>query len=172
VQLPNGVTIGELKYDINKVLETKLSEEQVLHLIQKEFGLKETKVKGSRMDFLTDMHRCSLKMGVSTSTLHHKMKNIEEIATNVSKFLNVFWEVVPKPDEYLPELKNPCWYSNITVSKANGKFIVSSLFRSYVNRISKQRSLKVDRTTQHSIACLICCSLDFRSVALPAFTLC
>ena len=63
-----------------------------------------------------DMYKCSLAMGVSPSVLEAKRDKINLIASRASHFLNAFWEVVPK--NYLPRLKNPCWYpSNRTSQK-------------------------------------------------------
>ena len=63
-----------------------------------------------------DMYKCSLAMGVSPGVLEAKRDKINLIASRASHLLNVFWEIVPK--NYLPRLKNPCWYpSNRTSQK-------------------------------------------------------
>ena len=63
-----------------------------------------------------DMYKCSLAMGVSPGVLQAKRDKINLIASRASHFLNAFWEIVPK--NYLPRLKNPCWYpSNRTSQK-------------------------------------------------------
>ena len=57
-----------------------------------------------------DLFMCSLAMGVSPGVLESNRDKISLISSRASHFLKVFWEVVPK--NYLPELKNPCWYTN------------------------------------------------------------
>ena len=63
-----------------------------------------------------DMYKCSLALGVSPSVLGAKRDKINVISSRASHLLNAFWEIVPK--NYLPRLKNPCWYpSNRTSQK-------------------------------------------------------
>ena len=62
-----------------------------------------------------DMYKCSLAMGVSPGVLEAKRDKINLIASRASHFLNGFWEIVPK--NYLPRLKNPCWYPSNTTSQ-------------------------------------------------------
>ena len=58
-----------------------------------------------------DLYRCSLAMGVASDVLEMNRDKINLLASGASHFLNAFWEVVPK--NYLPTLKNPCWYSKV-----------------------------------------------------------
>ncbi len=91
---------------------------------------------------LQDMRRCSIGMGVSAETLDINQQNLEIIANKSARFLQAFWEVVPK--EYLPGIKNPCWYSNITIDKDAAKMINANLGQ-YVNTLPKARIPKLYR---------------------------
>ena len=83
---------------------------------------------------LGDMRRCSLGMGISAETLDTNQQKLEIIANKSARFLRAFWEVVP--GEYLPGIKSPCWYSNITIDKDAAKIISSNLGH-YLNTIPK-----------------------------------
>ncbi len=74
-----------------------------------------------------DMKRCSLAMGISPNVLEQNKHNIASIAKKAAVSLETFWEIVPKPKDYLSDYKNPCWYSNVTISKNVSKFLKAKL---------------------------------------------
>ncbi len=72
-----------------------------------------------------DMKRCSLAMGMAPNVLDQNKYNIASIAKKAAFFLETFWKIVPK--EYLSDYKNPCWYSNVTISPNVSKFLRAKL---------------------------------------------
>ncbi len=73
------------------------------------------------------MKRCSSAMGISQNVLEQNKHNIASIAKKAAVSLETFWEIVPKPKDYLSDYKNPCWYSNVTISTNVSKFLREKL---------------------------------------------
>ena len=82
-----------------------------------------------------DMQRCSLAMGISPDALSKAEIKIATIADKAAFFLKTFWEIVPK--KFLSEFKNPCWYSNVTISKNLSNYFLKTLpcYMVYKNQV-------------------------------------
>ena len=76
-----------------------------------------------------DMQKCSYNLGVPTKVLRREQDKLLRIANKAAIFLSAFWEVVPRPSGYLPGVRNPCWYSNLTIDRDDRTMLVTRLFQ-------------------------------------------
>ena len=74
---------------------------------------------------INDMQRCSLAMGISPDAVNKAEIKIAAIADKAAFFLKTFWEIVPK--KFLSEFKNPCWYSDVTISQRLSNYFNETL---------------------------------------------
>ena len=74
---------------------------------------KEVKMK-KKQSLVEDMMRCSLAMGMSRKELRRNMANLTTVATKVQVFLTVLQSIIPT--NFSQDMKNPCWYSDLTLS--------------------------------------------------------
>ena len=100
---------------------------------------------------LRDMQRCSHNMGVSTDVLRREQDKLLKIASRAAIFLSTFWEVVPRPGGYLPGVRNPCWYANLTIDEDDRTMLVTRLFQ-YKNLLPRASisALYRDIFTRHT----------------------
>ena len=82
-------------------------------LLQKFEQGKEVKVK-KKQSLVEEMMQCSLAMGMSRKELRRNMLNLTTVATKAQVFLTVLQSIIPA--NFSQDMKNPCWYSNLTLS--------------------------------------------------------
>ena len=82
-------------------------------LIQKLGQGKEVKKKQSLVE---DMMQCSLAMGMTRKELKRNMLNLTIVATKAQLFLTVLQSIIPA--NFSQDMKNPCWYSNLTLGSS------------------------------------------------------
>ena len=71
------------------------------------------------------MKKCSRAMNISEQTMKHAATDLKAIAKNASVFLNAIWSIVPR--KFSPMYKNPCWHSDLVLSKDNRSTLYSKL---------------------------------------------
>ena len=97
-------------------------------------------------------------MGISPDALSKAEIKIATIADKAAFFLKTFWEIVPK--KFLSEFKNPCWYSNVTISKNLSNYFIQTLPAYYNKTIPESdlpwlyRELYEQSNTNTTLHCL------------------
>ena len=99
-------------------------------------------ISSTRNSLAQDMKRCSIAMGMDRNRINHTHLNI--VATNTQKLLEAVQSILPRT--YLPNLMNPCWYSNITVPER-----VASLLKTNLNSRSSRLSKESIANVYHQI---------------------
>ena len=74
---------------------------------------------------LQDMEKCSRAMNISEETMKHATGDLETIVKNASVFLNAIWSIVPR--NFSSKYKNPCWHSDLVLSRDNRSTLYSKL---------------------------------------------
>ena len=64
-------------------------------------------------------------MNISEETMKHATSDLEAIAKNASVFINAIWSIVPR--HFSSKRKNPCWHSDIVLSRENRSTLHSKL---------------------------------------------
>ena len=82
-------------------------------LLQKFEREKQIKTE-KKHSLVEDMIRCSLAMGMSRKELRRNMVNLTTVATKAEIFLTALQSIIPA--NFSQDMKNPCWYSNLTLS--------------------------------------------------------
>ena len=72
-----------------------------------------------------DMERCSMTMGISKKHLRMRKLQLGKIARSAAQFLDVVNSIVPK--SFLPDMKNPCWYSNVSHTASSNSYLIENL---------------------------------------------
>lgn len=111
----------------------------------------------TKNSLIQDMKRCSVAMGMDRNTINHT--NLNMVATNIQKLLEAVQSILPTA--YLPNLKNPCWYSNITITETLASLLTknlnsrsSRLSRESVARVYHQIFNQPSSTTNSTMYCL------------------
>ena len=73
---------------------------------------KEVKMRKKR-SLVEDMMQCNLAMGMSRKELRRNMVNLTAVATKAEVFLTALQSIIPA--NFSQDMKNPCWYSNLTL---------------------------------------------------------
>ncbi len=73
---------------------------------------KEVKMR-KKQSLVEDMMQCSLAMGMSKKELRMNMVNLTAVATKAEVFLTALQSIIPA--NFSQDMKNPCWYSNLTM---------------------------------------------------------
>lgn len=106
---------------------TKTSKEH-LHIDATTLNIEHSKLSTGilgRESIKEEMKQCSLALGVSPDNLEIYDDKMNKIATKASTFLDTLREFIP--ENFIPGWKNPCWYSNLTVSQKVANKITSKL---------------------------------------------
>ena len=73
----------------------------------------EKEAKMIRSSLVEDMMRCNLAMGMSREELRRNMANLTTVASKAEIFLTALQSIIPA--NFSQDMKNPCWYSNLTL---------------------------------------------------------
>ena len=102
-------------------------------------------------------------MNISEETMKHATSDLEAIAKNASVFINAIWSIVPR--HFSLKLKNPCWHSDIVLSRENRStlhsklnsenrnYLTEELISSLTDSLFKQKHSK-DVTSNGTTFCL------------------
>ena len=96
------------KYSVLQPMEGEI-------LLQKLEQGKEVKIKKKR-NLVEDMVQCTLAMGMSRKELRRNMLNLTTVAIKAQIFLTVLQSIIPA--NFSQDMKNPCWYSNLTLGSS------------------------------------------------------
>lgn len=123
------VASGIFDYSNNNISETKADMEpiranKVTHNERMNVGHSTVTIP-IKQSIKDDMKKCSLALGVSAGTVERYDRRMDKIAAKASIFLDTFWQIIPR--NFIPSLKNPCWYSNLTVSPQIANTLASKL---------------------------------------------
>ena len=88
-----------------------------------------------------DMETCSLAMGVSPNTIASDRANITTAARRASTFLQAVRSIVPQ--EFSTEYKNPCWFSNLKITKQIRAYLMLTLNSEERNMLSKKQVISI-----------------------------
>lgn len=91
-----------------------------------------------------DMERCSLAMGISKKHLELQNLQLGKISQSAAQFLNVMYSILPKT--FLPNMKNPCWYSNVSHTASSNYFLMENLRPEVGKGISRPALNKLTQT--------------------------
>ena len=83
-------------------------------LLEPEREEKHEQGKETKKSLVEDMMRCSMAMGMSRKELRRTMLNLTTVTTKAHIFLTVLQSIIPA--NFSQDMKNPCWYSNLTLS--------------------------------------------------------
>ena len=109
------------------------------------------------------MEKCSRAMNISEETMKHATSDLEAIAKNASVFINAIWSIVPR--NFSSKYKNPCWHSDIVLSRDNRStlhsklnsekrnYLTEELISSLTDSIFKKKHSK-DVTSKRTTFCL------------------
>ena len=87
-------------------------------------------------------------MGISPQRLKKQQLDINIIVKDISAFLNAIWSVVPRHN-FSDGFKNPCWYSNKTISHSEKR----TLFRNigpHRNTLNPQQIVSLTQRIEHA----------------------
>ena len=82
------------------------------------------------------MKKCSCAMNISEENMKQATSDLEAIAKNASAFLNAIWSIVPRsfPSKY----KNPCWHSDLVLSRDNRFTLLTKLISNKKNHLTEK----------------------------------
>ena len=95
-----------------------------------------SQIAASTIALLQDMKKCSRAMNISEETMKHAATDLEAIAKNVGVFLNAIWSIVPR--NFSSKYKNPCWHSDLVLSRDNRSTLHSKLNSEKRNYLTKE----------------------------------
>ena len=84
-----------------------------------------SQIAASTIALLQDMKKCSRAMNISEETMKHAATDLKAIAKNAGVFLNAIWSIVPR--KFSSKYKNPCWHSDLVLSRDNRSILYSKL---------------------------------------------
>ena len=117
---PQGLpyTVRPARHKTSEVLQGQGGEIEVPSKLDTHGTLEESIAK--------DMKRCSVAMDIPHDVMNIRDESqIVKIANKAALFLKIFSEIVPK--DFLSKFKNPCWYSNITISQKVSTYFMTKL---------------------------------------------